>query len=73
MVVSKGAFCWYSHGKLGGGFKHFLCSPRKLGKIFTHFDLRIFFKGVAKNHQLVNLVPGNDCNSYYPLKVAGTR
>ena len=31
---------------LGGGFKHFLFSPRKLGKDFTHFDLRIFFSWV---------------------------
>ena len=31
-------------GLLGGGFKHFLFSPRTLGKNFTHFDLRIFFR-----------------------------
>ena len=30
---------------LGGGFKHFSFSPRKLGKIFTHFDgVCIFFR-----------------------------
>ena len=28
------------------------CSPRKLGKMFTHFDDRIFFKWLGKNHQL---------------------
>ena len=27
---------------LGGGFIFYLFSPRKLGKIFTHFDKHIF-------------------------------
>ena len=33
---------------LGGGFKYFLFSSRSLGKNFTHFDLRIFFKWVGE-------------------------
>ena len=40
---------------LGGGFKYFLCSTLKLGKIFTHFDDHIFQMGWF-NHQLEKFV-----------------
>ena len=36
---------------LGGGFKHFLFSPRNPGKMIQ-FDVHIFFKWVETNHQL---------------------
>ena len=38
--------------QLGGGFKHFLFSPRSLGK-WSNFDLRIFFKWVGSTTKLV--------------------
>ena len=44
-LLVSGSVIDFHHPKLGGGFKYFFVSPQKLGKIFTHFDGCIFFKG----------------------------
>ena len=48
--VSKWIDKLQNGSKLGGGFKYFWCSPRKLGKMNPIWRA-YFFKGVESNHQ----------------------
>ena len=63
----------YFWDHLGGGFKYVLFSPRKLGKRFPIYDLRIFFKWVGKkpptshglSHEFLGLPTINGYMAWY--------